>query len=221
MGTFVGIIAAVLLLACLLFAGGGCSSRTSPPPPPPVVTSQGITLLDRTAVRTMLKRLADERPATQPPKELPLGAMCYEMAVPPHRSDYVCPKCGERTLYDSSKAETEKPCAMGLVATVQAIPNYRREIEELRRIAGDAITLDESQFCRKCSPKVKAPELVLHVSVAGEKPHDIDGITPSDLQILREFLSGKLLTSGDRGEKTRLKDQLPRLQELLGVKLDE
>jgi hypothetical protein len=41
--------------------------------------------------------------AEQPgPKDLKRGAMCYSIAPPPNREEYICPKCGERTLYAKS-----------------------------------------------------------------------------------------------------------------------
>ena len=88
-------------------------------------------------------------------------------------------------------------------------------------MVGDAITLDESQFCRKCSPKVTAPKLVLHISYNGEKARDIENIEPGDLRLLHDFLSGKVLTNDDHGCASPLKNSLPRLQELLDVKVDE
>jgi hypothetical protein len=217
MGMLVGIVAAVLLLMCLVFAGGGCSAKVSPAPSPPIVTVEGMQSLDRAAVRAMLKRLADA-PA---PTQLALGAMCYDVSSPPLRVDYICPKCGERTLYDSSKVATEKPYDMGITWTVEReLPYCRSEFQELRKVAGKAIAFDESQFCRKCSPKVTRPKLVLHISYQGGKVRDVEAIDHRDVRILREFLSGKLKTKGDNEGESPLKTDLPRLQELLGVTLE-
>jgi len=170
--------------------------------------------LDRAAVRVLLKRLADA-PA---PQGTARGAMCYVAAPPPHRADYVCPKCGERTVYDGSKATAETPYEREIPEIVEwEIPSCRRVFEELRKVAGDAMVFDESQFCRKCSPKVVLPKLVLHISYKGEKVREIEKIDGSDLRILTDFLSGKLLTESRGDETTPLKHDLPRLQELLGV----
>jgi hypothetical protein len=225
MGAIVGVAAAVLLLACLVLCGGGCSPKapagSSPAVAagPPVVTSvEGFKSLDRTAIRAMLKTLADA-PA---PKDLALGAMCYDVAPPPSRADYLCPKCGERTLYDNSKAKQDKPYETTLVEAVEwEIPSCRREFAELRKVAGDTITFDESQFCRKCSPRVAKPRLVLHFSYGDDKTRDVESIKHDDLRILREFLAGKVKAKGDNEGEAALKDSLPRLQELLGVKIDE
>jgi len=224
MGAIVGIVAAILLLVCLLLSTGGCS-RQAPSgssgvaPVPPVVTSvEGMKSLDRTAIRVLLKKLAD----SPTPKAQAMGAMCYDMAPPPRRADYVCPSCGERTLYDESKWSNDEWVQKGVARVVaEEIPGCRREIEDLRRVVGDAISLDESQFCRKCSPKVARPKLMLRVFFEDGKPRDIENVSHSDLRILQEFLAGKQLTKGDNDSMLPLKDRLPRLQELLGVKIDE
>jgi hypothetical protein len=58
--------------------------------------------------------------------------------------------------------------------------------------------------------------LVLRISYKGEKTRDIEKVELDDLTLLSEFLSGKLLTE----DTQPLKDRLPRLQELLGVKVE-
>ncbi len=43
-----------------------------------------------------------------------------------------------------------------------------------------------------------------------------EGVTDVDLQLLNEFLSGKLTHEGAAGRETPLKEQLPRIRQLLG-----
>jgi hypothetical protein len=227
MGTFIGVIAAVLLLVCLLFSGNRCYSQTppnaapaAPAEPPPVVSTERVKSLDRGEIRAMLKKLAN----TPPPEKRSSGAMCYSAAMPPKRATYVCPKCGERTLYDESdKAPPLDRAGSGTASLVEwELPACRRKLDEIRKLAGKTIALDESQFCRKCSPKASSPKLVLHISYKGEKKTvDVEGIKCDDLWILADLLAGKLLTEGDHGREYPLKDELPRLQELLGVKLEK
>jgi hypothetical protein len=176
--------------------------------------------LDRATVRAMLKKLAD----TPPPTALAMGAMCYDPMIPPMRAEYVCPRCGERTLYENDKTSDKEwyKRLHGIARTVEwEIPACRRKFEQLRDVSGDAISFDESQFCRKCSPKVTDPKLVLHVRYADGRSYDFEGCESDDLRILRDFLAGKLATEADDESKYPLKDSLPRLQELLGVKPDE
>jgi hypothetical protein len=216
-GIVAGIVALLILIACLMLAGGGCSHRGSSETPPPVaVSAKGIALLDRTAIQTMLKKLAE----TPAPERLSFGAMCYEMALPPTRADYVCPKCGERTLYGDSTTDTKGQLSSGAAMVVdEEISACRREVQELHRLAGDAVTLDESQFCRKCSPTVTDPKLVVHINFNDGDARDIENISAMDLRLLREFMEGKRLHKGEQDRETPLKDSLPRLQEILGVEL--
>lgn len=220
MGTIFGIIVALALVFCLLFAGG-CSSRTSPSPASStptlpavttIVTTAELKSLNRAAVRALLKKLAD----SPPPKHLALGAMCYEPMSRIARADYVCPKCGERTLYENNKSRE-------YIAEIveRGIPCCRREFDKLRRVANEAFSLDELQFCRKCSPTVVEPKLTLHISYADGKTRDVENISYIDLRILHELLSGKLVSKDGRDRESPLKDSLPRLEELLGVKPDE
>jgi hypothetical protein len=129
------------------------------------------------------------------------------MAGPPNRVEYVCPQCGEKTLYTNQAAH---------VVDWNLQP-ARRQIVELQKAAGATMALDESQFCRKCSPEVKDPKLVLKIEFTDGKPHTVVGVSPDDLLLLTEFFSGKRAhDEGPQGEKP-LKDYSKRLQELLGV----
>ncbi len=219
MGTFAGIIAVVLLLAWLMLAGAGCSRNASEEPPaiapPPVVLTEKMNSLDRAAIRAMLKRLAD----TPPPTDFKSSAMCYRAEAPHDRIDYICPKCGERTLYVKHRPGLPDDPAMWLLD--MELPRCRREFEELRKVAHDAVALDESQFCRKCSPNVTSPEIVIHITYAGGKTRDVEKVTAADLQILREFLAGDLMHRGFPDLEASLKEYLPRLQQLLGIELEK
>jgi len=135
--------------------------------------------------------------------------------MPPQSADYICPRCGERTLYQES---TEKHRNQGIALVVNhEIPECRREYAELRKIAGEAVTLDESQFCRKCSPDITEPKLLFHIIYEDGKPRDIPNIHAEDLRILREFLAGGLIHQQANDSQSALKQSLPRLQQLLGV----
>jgi hypothetical protein len=227
MGTFVGIISAVLLLVCLLFSGSRCFAQTPPSAapagsgePPPAVSTEAVKSLDRGEIRGMLKKLAD----TPPPKQGKVSfAMCYSTVPPPTRADYICPKCGERTVYDAGeKTSPLERAEHGTVEVVNwGIKVCRRDVEQLRKVVGGAISLDESQFCRKCSPKASSPKLLLRIAYKDGKSRDIENITHDDLRILHDFFAGRLLTKDDRDFESPLKDRLPRLQELLGVKLEK
>jgi hypothetical protein len=228
MGAVVGIIAAVVLLVCLVFSGNRGLAQTPPnvspskiASPPATTTSERIKSLDRNEVRALLKKLAD----TPPPKQGKGSfAMCYSSAPLPSRADYICPKCGERTVYEAGdKAPPLEQADWGTVEVVRwKIDVCRRKLKDIQRLAGDAVSLDESQFCRKCAPNATSPKLVLHISYKDKKNRDIENIEPDDLRLLSDFLAKKIETKrNDMESATPLKDDLPRLQELLGVKLNE
>lgn len=161
--------------------------------------------LSRAEIRAMLERVAE----SEPPTDLEPGAMCYEMAVPMTRADYVCPKCGNRTLYEDK---------YGMAEFVDGtIPACRRLVKE---ITGVRFELDESQFCRVCSRRVKDPtlNLIVHYDSA-DTPHRVEDINDYDLELIRELLSGSATYRGTHGEEHPLKDQLEHLEKLLGVDL--
>lgn len=81
--------------------------------------------------------------------------------------------------------------------------------------------LDESQFCRQCSPEIKEPKLILNLQLVGDTaPRRIEGVTAFDLQLLDQFLRGADKIDVGQDRERALRDFLPRLQELLGVKAE-
>jgi hypothetical protein len=221
MGTIVGIVVELLLVVCLLFSGG-CSSRTStsnPTIPPPVVTTTDMKTLDRKAIKLLLKNIVNS-PA---PKNLKQGATCYKTAMPPNRADYICPKCGERTLYDDSSLDWKQPNAH-LKAHARDvllyIPACRREFEQLRKITKDAIVFDESQFCRKCSPNTVNPKRMLHIFYSDGTKYDFENINSSDLRELHDLFEGKMVTKGENDSEFAMQQCLTQIQKVLGIKME-
>ncbi len=145
------------------------------------------------------------------PKTLAMGAMCYEMAAPPERAEYVCPACGEKTIYTIKRSEFIQ----------WYLPQARRMIKNLN-IKGIGVKLDESQFCKKCSPKIENPQLCLHINYAGEsKPHQVCSIYPNDIGLISEFMNGKVKHKTQNDEEEPLVKHIDRLQKLLGVNIKE
>ncbi len=141
------------------------------------------------------------------PKQLSPGAMCYAPATQLERADYVCPKCGGKTIY-----------AQGMVYIVEG------EIPRLRALAKDIkgldIKLDESQFCKICHPEVKEPELCIIVSYKdADKPYKVCKINSIDLILISGFLNNNDKYNGSTGQEYPIKDKIDRLQELLGVSI--
>ena len=150
------------------------------------------------------------------PSELAMGAMCYRPAMPPKSADYTCPKCGEKTLYSIENIENKNE-GYQIIGTVNVgIPNCRRTIKNIK---GINITLDESQYCRKCSPDIQSPKLVLIIEHEDGKKHTVTGITNNDLILISEFLSGSDKHKDEGDFETPLKKHIKRLSELLGVEV--
>jgi len=166
----------------------------------------------------LLRRLR-ELAMSPPPRDLAEGAMCYQVVGPPDRAEYVCPRCGERTLFacDEDAVTGERRGSWGLMESVhRAIPACRRIIE---RIRGIGVELDETAFCGKCRPDAKEPVLDLVVRFAGQKrPHRVRGVSESALALLEEFLSGNPKHPVGAGREEPLKNFGNRIRELLDLK---
>jgi len=150
------------------------------------------------------------------------AAMCYDMAFPPDRLEYVCPSCGQKTLYareEQARIETDDdPPSPGRLRAkpydlVAELEGCRKAVKDIK---GIHVELDESQFCRKCRPDVSRPVLLLKVHY-GSFCKITPDIRHRDLILLTDFMEGKLRTSGGYDA---LVDHMKRLEELLGVKMD-
>ena len=178
-----------------------------------------------------LRHLSEE-PA---PEDLSSGAMCYSPA-PPHTAeyhDYICPTCGERTRYvfsifsDSpppvkgSDSQTENSDEMRIAGfgniTVSDIQTSRRLIKKLKSLP---VELDESEYCRRCctDESPEGPRLKLIVKWTDEKGHVYHDVSLQDLRILTEFIRGENKLEMDSGVEEPLKDYIPLIEKLLGIK---
>lgn len=166
----------------------------------PVDTIKG--LFSKQQIREKLEVLANS-PA---PDKLQPGAMCYKVAAPPNRVEYICPVCGERTLYTDSEArfvDREIPVCRSLADSISGID----------------LVLDEKSYCKKCSKESKEPELCIHIKFAGDTTETkVCNINSDDMQLLYEFTKGKFVHKDDYDNETPLKDYTKRLYELLGIK---
>ncbi|MBU0487794.1 MAG: hypothetical protein KKA07_18440 [Bacteroidetes bacterium] len=169
-------------------------------------------LYSKAQIEKKLKQLAE----APPPDSLSFGAMCYSMAMPPETGAYVCPVCGEKTLYNRDNYESWFRIEELLSGDIAACRS------QVKYIKGINIALDESQFCKKCSPDVKNPQLCLLVNI--DQTSDttkVCGIGYSDVQILGEFLNGSLVHHGERDSREPLADRITRIQQLLGVSIKQ
>jgi len=140
--------------------------------------------------------------------EPPVGAMCYDTAAPLERSQYICPVCGEMTLYPAYSTDIDK------------ISYYRTLVKKIKHVD---VKLDESQLCEKCSPNSESRKLCLivkpksHKNLAGKITC---GITEEDINLIYEYSEGMKEHTTWYG-KFSLNNYKNRLEELFGAQIDE
>ena len=154
----------------------------------------------------LLKAVA-EKPA---PTDLAMGAMCYDMSMPPDRIEYVCPSCGAKTLH----ATRSGGVGFDWDSPLLSLRAYREYVNRLNQLGLD-LRLDESALCSACKNE-SADGLAIEVTCKGKttrnKLRDID-----DLRKLLAFVEGKFIWKGFHDEEHPLKPELPRIRELLGM----
>lgn len=139
--------------------------------------------------------------------EAELFTTCYiapfEVTVRP--ADYVCPVCGERTarVYAGYTGNAEGRGAPP-------------DIDECRRLFADIPTkagmkLDESEYCRKCSPRVRTPSPALLVTTARGQTRRVRHVTADDLRQLADYFAAPEAT------RQTLRKESARLRKLLGL----
>jgi predicted RNA-binding Zn-ribbon protein involved in translation (DUF1610 family) len=219
------VLVAVLAAVVLILALAACAGRGSAPAPPASAPAADrasppaeAAPSAREALRARLRRLAE----SPPPTDLSLGAMCYKTAGPPDRVEYVCPKCGERTVYarSGSPAAEVRPASWEISQLVEEkIAECRRRVQGLR---GAGVRIDESEFCHACSPDTREPRLALVVRHAGETA-DIRtvGVSPEDVALVAEFLNHETKHTLGRDAEEPLKNHVKRIAELLGLEAAE
>jgi hypothetical protein len=147
-----------------------------------------------------------DRLETKEPPEPVFGAMCYEAVAAPMVAEYLCPVCGEKTLYGEYNTwfiEFE-------------LQGCRRIFDEITGATELTIELDETRFCQACTPD-EGDEPTLYLTLTLEDGTIISNrISELDLRMLEGFLKGRLFyyTSND-GEQP-LKPHIDRIRELLG-----
>lgn len=152
---------------------------------------------------------------TPPPKKIIYSAMCYSMYLPPDRIKYICPFCGEKTIYKGGKTDSDWQNLYEILE--HGIYTCKRQ---LNKVEGIHIAIDESQFCKKCSPFIEKPELCLLVNIEGQQDTTkICNITVKDILLITEFLNNKISLVTGEGEEPLL-DYIDRIQELLGLKIN-
>lgn len=214
--TYIISIAAVIILClflCFSFGRSAWSRTASSRAAASITVAQASPQVTKNLTKEEIAQKLKKLKESPPPTKLAPAAMCYKMACPPDRVEYICPSCGSRTLYSTGGTGNYEQVTL----VREGIPECRRLVKS---IAGLSLSFDESEFCKKCSPGVSSPALTLIIKYPGEKtPRRVKGVSANDLRLIDEFLSGKSYHEAGRGEQTPLASYIPRLQELLGIKV--
>ena len=138
----------------------------------------GNATLKQFQLEKLLAELA-EKPA---PENMPATfAMCYEMACPAERFEYVCPECGEKTLY-----------ANGAAATVEEAQWYHEWVRDEVRELGLDFTIDERTLCASCKKTVGIADdnLEFYIEIRTDKKITRTMLMDGDWEKLIAFLKG-------------------------------
>ena len=138
--------------------------------------------------------------------EAELFTTCYMpyFEVTEQPVDYVCPTCGERTSR-ANGGYTER--RKGWTASPD-IDECRRIFTRIPATAG--LKLDESEYCRKCSPRVKHPEPALLVPTAHGQLRRVRHVTSDELRQLGDYFTATPT------EQEKMRKGSRRLRKLLG-----
>ena len=201
------------LIALILLVGGLCLAgiavRTHAQEVQGPVTVAKVSNASNAEIERMLQKI-ETSPA---PPVTKMGAMCYDISLPPPVTEYVCPVCGEKTLYPLAENRWETP-----VNGLEELRGMQIQVNKQARRRDVSVTLDERQFCRKCMPDfTNVPQTVLVVKLPDGHEQRTDRFSMNDILMLKDFFAGKRLTTGINDAETPLKDELPRLRELLGL----
>jgi len=158
--------------------------------------------LSMSEINTLLARL--ER--TEQPEPV-MGAMCYEAMAYPDVAEYICPECGEKTIYSDSRT-----------AFIEwELQGCRRMVDSINALTEFNVSLDETLLCDFCSESIEdEPAVLLRVS-SSDSTETVNSVSVLDLRMLESFLQGNLFyTTFNDGEEP-LQDYSGRIRELLGV----
>ncbi len=195
------LIIAILLTISLIF-GVGCTTKTNNSKTEQIINLDSTTMYDKEHIEKMLKALS----VSEPQITNSIGAMCYSPVMKASSAEYICPVCGEKTIYSYEHADF----------ILNELPYIKSSIKSITKID---CKLDEIQFCKNCSPNIENPELCLTVNIDGLTEHISCNITFSDIILLQEFLNGSQIHKDGYDAETPLKNHLYRIEELLGIKL--
>jgi hypothetical protein len=206
-----GIGAVVLLLAVAGFAKNKPDHSSKSLSPLDAVTSATIadvvlpTVISALSVE-QINLLLSRLETTEPPGQV-MGAMCYEPMAPPEVAEYVCPVCGEKTVYNRSQS----------AFISWELEGCRRTADSINTHTDFEVVIDEMQFCDFCSADSTGDEPSLLLKVVYEDGTEVvNTVDLTDLQMLDSFLQGNLYYTTSNDGEIPLQSYSVRIRELLG-----
>lgn len=140
--------------------------------------------------------------------ELVMGAMCYEPVAMPAVTEYLCPVCCEKTVYDMSD---------DAFYTINGLYETRALFGTLDSVSTLDMALDETSLCSACrSDSSAVPGLLLRVTWADGRTC-ASPVTAEDLRMLIGFMSGRLDYETVNEGTLPLRQNLDRIRGILGM----
>jgi hypothetical protein len=167
-----------------------------------VLDSVTLNSLTMEQVNGLLARLQ-----LQEPPEPVMGAMCYEAMAYPAVAEYICPVCGEKTIYEDYSTPFIE----------WELQGCRRMVESINELTEFQVTLDETMFCSHCTPDREGDPVLLLRVASTDSTEIVNSVTVHDLRLLESFLQGRLYYLTENDGQMPLRDYEDRLRELLGV----
>jgi hypothetical protein len=190
-----------LTTSALLAAQAAVRAQPAEPRPTPTATvpasAAEIAVTGKDALKAQLGQATRTEAAVLADDEIVM-LTCYFTVSPLERLDFVCPVCGERTTLGGE--ENTK-----LIAEIDLC---RRLFAQIPASAG--MKLDETEYCRKCSPLVKSPAPILMVPTASGKVRRVRRVTSDELRQLGDYFEASPAVQ----DKMRVESR--RLRKLLG-----
>jgi hypothetical protein len=192
----------VILLSLLAIGTGAAAARSARDRGGP---SWRIKTMAKREITRLLERIAREE---EP--EFVMGAMCYAAIAIPSSAEYVCPVCGQKTLYADGDTWN----------IMWGITEARTLLDAVRESSGLDAALDETSYCSACrADSAVEPSLELVITWEDGSVHR-SPVTVEDIRYMAGVVSGQLyyLTSND--SQSPLKPHLERLEQLFGVEVE-
>jgi len=198
------LIGLILMISVSVFAAARSRGPAASPTPVPDKQASARKLLGASVaeVETLLDSI--ERKDTPEPV---MGAMCYEMAACPSVIEYICPVCGERTVYEGGSD----------LWNVQELFTIRALFDSLAACTDADLLLDETSFCSFCGDVSTEPAPLLVVDLDDADPCT-SVVDADDLRVLIGFFFGKTSYATVNDGSLPLKPELDRIRTLLGLR---